>query len=160
MAVRTPVLVHADSAVNGRALPAEQWAGFWLRDAAELVAARSAAARRSGSARGARRAGRGYVEREFSMDAYERRLRRCCRHDGASGANPRSCNNAVTSGRCRLATPQASRALDDESPMVMQKRYTQLDSGIARQGGRGNGPRGGNATTRDARESRNRRDAR
>ncbi|MFN8602433.1 MAG: glycosyltransferase family 4 protein [Candidatus Binatia bacterium] len=74
MAVRTPVLVHADSAVMVEHCR-RSGAGFWLRDAAELVAA----VRRLRDDPGLRAAlgerGRGYVEREFSMDAYERRLR-------------------------------------------------------------------------------------
>lgn len=74
MAVRTPVLVHADSAVMVEHCR-RSGAGFWLRDAAELVAA----VRRLCADRGLRTAlgdrGRAYVEREFSMDAYEHRLR-------------------------------------------------------------------------------------
>lgn len=74
MAVRTPVLVHADSAVMVEHCR-RSGAGIWLRDAAELEAAvrrlRDDPALRSEL--GER--GRSYVEREFSTDAYERRLR-------------------------------------------------------------------------------------
>lgn len=75
MAVRTPVLVHADSEVMVEHCR-RSGAGFWLRDAAELVAA----VRRLRDDRVLRallgERGRAYVEREFSTDAYERRLRR------------------------------------------------------------------------------------
>jgi glycosyltransferase involved in cell wall biosynthesis len=73
MASRAPVLVHADSEVMVEHCR-RSGAGFWLRDAAELVAA----VRRLGSDPGLRRAlgerGRAYVEREFSMAAFERRV--------------------------------------------------------------------------------------
>lgn len=74
MAVRTPVLVHADSEVMVEHCRRSA-AGLWLRDASELVAA----VRRLREDPGLRAAlgerGRRYVEREFSLAAYERRLR-------------------------------------------------------------------------------------
>lgn len=74
MAVRTPVLVHADSAVMVEHCR-RSGAGLWLRDAAELVAG----VRRLRDEAGLRGVlgdrGRSYVEREFSMGAFEHRLR-------------------------------------------------------------------------------------
>lgn len=73
MATRTPVLVHADSAVMVEHCRGSG-AGIWLRDAGELVAAvRRLASDRELRARMGEQ-GRRYVEREFSMAAYERRL--------------------------------------------------------------------------------------
>jgi len=73
MASRTPVLVHADSEVMVEHCR-RSGAGFWLRDAAELVAA----VRRLSVDPALRRVlgerGRSYVEREFSMAAFERRV--------------------------------------------------------------------------------------
>jgi glycosyltransferase involved in cell wall biosynthesis len=74
MAVRTPVLVHADSEVMVEHCR-RSGAGLWLRDACELTAA----VRRLQEDPGLRSLlgdrGRRYVEREFSLAAYERRLR-------------------------------------------------------------------------------------
>lgn len=73
MAARTPVLVHADSPVMVEHCR-RSGAGFWLRDAAELIAA----IRRLGTDRELRRVlgqrGRSYVEREFALPAFERRV--------------------------------------------------------------------------------------
>lgn len=73
MALRTPVLVHADSAVMVEHCR-RGGAGLWLRDAAELAAAVARLRADPGlrAALGAR--GRAYVEREFSMAAFERRV--------------------------------------------------------------------------------------
>ncbi|MBM4246492.1 MAG: glycosyltransferase family 4 protein [Deltaproteobacteria bacterium] len=74
MAVRTPVLVHADSAVMVEHCR-RSGAGLWLREAGELVGA----VRRLRSVPQLRERlgerGRHYVEREFSLPAFERRLR-------------------------------------------------------------------------------------
>ncbi|MBY0279176.1 glycosyltransferase family 4 protein [Candidatus Binatia bacterium] len=74
MSMRTPVLVHADSAVMVEHCR-RSGAGLWLRDACELAAAigrlRSDAELRH--AMGER--GRRYVEREYSLAAFEARLR-------------------------------------------------------------------------------------
>lgn len=73
MAARTPVLVHADSAVMVEHCR-RSGAGLWLRDAAELVAAvrRLSDDPELRTVLGDR--GRTYVEREFSSEAYEKRL--------------------------------------------------------------------------------------
>jgi glycosyltransferase involved in cell wall biosynthesis len=70
---RTPVLVHADSAVMVEHCR-RSGAGLWLRDAAELAAAVGRLSSDPGlrAALGAR--GRRYVEREFGLDAYAERL--------------------------------------------------------------------------------------
>jgi glycosyltransferase involved in cell wall biosynthesis len=73
MASRTPVLVHADSAVMVEHCRRSA-AGLWLRDADELAAAvrRLATDPELRSAMGDR--GRRYVDREFSLAAFEQRL--------------------------------------------------------------------------------------
>jgi glycosyltransferase involved in cell wall biosynthesis len=73
MASRTPVLVHADSAVMVEHCR-RSGAGLWLRQATELAAA----VRRLSADPGLRAAmgerGRRYVERDYSLAAFERRL--------------------------------------------------------------------------------------
>jgi len=73
MASRTPVLVHADSAVMVEHCR-RSGAGLWLRDAGELAAAvrRLTADPELRAAMGDR--GRRYVDREFSLAAFEHRL--------------------------------------------------------------------------------------
>lgn len=73
MAVRTPVLVHADSAVMVEHCR-RSGAGVWLRDAAELIAAVRRLREEPGLRSRLGDRGRAYVEAEFSLDAYERRL--------------------------------------------------------------------------------------
>jgi glycosyltransferase involved in cell wall biosynthesis len=74
MAVRTPVLVHADSEVMVEHCR-RSGAGLWLRDASELVAAVRRLREDPGLRAVLGERGRGYVEREFSLAAYERRMR-------------------------------------------------------------------------------------
>jgi len=73
LGARTPVLVHADSQVMVEHCR-RSGAGLWLRDAAELTAGVGRLLRDPGlrAEMGAR--GRGYVEQEFGLDAYARRL--------------------------------------------------------------------------------------
>jgi glycosyltransferase involved in cell wall biosynthesis len=73
MASRTPVLVHADSEVMVEHCR-RSGAGLWLRDAAEFVAAVRRLAGDPGLARLLGERGRSYVDREFSMPAFERRV--------------------------------------------------------------------------------------
>lgn len=72
MAMRTPVLVHADCAVMVEHCR-RSGAGLWLRDACELAVAverlRDPFLRATMG-----ECGRRYVERDFSLDAFERRL--------------------------------------------------------------------------------------
>jgi len=73
MAVRTPVLVHADAEVMVEHCR-RSGAGFWLRDAAELVAAVQRLEGDPALRRVLGERGRRYVEREFAMPAFERRV--------------------------------------------------------------------------------------
>lgn len=74
MAVRTPVLVHADSEVMVEHCR-RSGAGLWLRDACELVAAVRRLREDPDLRSRLGERGRSYVEREFSLAAYEGRLR-------------------------------------------------------------------------------------
>lgn len=74
MAVRTPVLVHADSAVMVEHCR-RSGAGLWLRDSFELAAAVRTLQEDAELRRVLGERGRDYVEREFSMVAFEGRLR-------------------------------------------------------------------------------------
>jgi glycosyltransferase involved in cell wall biosynthesis len=75
MAVRTPVLVRADSAVMVEHCR-QSGAGLWLRDALEMAAAVRRLQEDPKLRGGLGERGRRYVEREFSMAAFEGRLRR------------------------------------------------------------------------------------
>lgn len=75
MAVRTPVLVHADSEVMVEHCR-RSGAGLWLRDALELTAAVRRLQEDTELRLVLGERGRAYVEREFSMAAFEARLRK------------------------------------------------------------------------------------